>query len=570
MSDTFSLTPLKIGPRSKARFKYGVYDIETKGIGNLEFVMIGFFDGENYTCFRDLNLFFAHVMQPQYSEWRFFAHFGGRFDVHFLFDHLRELMPDTAFEFYCTGSAVVSFTVKDGGGNWWRFCDSYRLMPKSLQTLTYEFDVEHKKLPFAPLEEKYNRHDCQGLYEVLEEFFGAFDITSETIASHAMRVYRSRFMPGPIPCVDKRIEEFVRPAYYGGRCEIYRFDAAHCNKYDVNSLYPYAMTGPLPTVYLMWSTRLPDDDREIGFYEATVDYPEDIYVPCLPCRLSKLYFPVGQWRGHFTSMDLRQAIMDGAAVTIHKGVLFHAENVMEDFVHGLHTMKQEADEAGHSGKRLIAKLCMNSLYGKTGQRRDQRSYCLDPGTTRLFSHPEHPKLYPLAGAREIAYFDTISRSRHILPHIAATVTSRARLVQLQYLRQPKKIWYTDTDSLFTTEEIQAGNELGQMKYEGHGDFQAWQLKEYTFDGAISLKGVPMTKTNLETGEKERDDSLARAYNDGWELRLPRMAGFMESIRSGQKTVRMVETKRVRRNPKQKRCRLGQDTRPWHFDELTGH
>ena len=567
MKNTFSLTPLKSNARSKAIFHYGVYDIETRGVNDLTFVMIGFFDGVSYRCFRDLNAFFAHVMQPKYHEWRFFAHFGGRFDVHFLFDHLREQMPEAAFEFYCTGSAVISFTVR-ANDLWWRFSDSYRLMPKSLMTLTHEFDVEHKKLPFAPQDEIYNKHDCLGLYEVLTDFYDIFQITSETIAAHAMRVYRTNYLHDPIPCVRPEIEAFIRPAYYGGRCEIYRYDKANVYKFDVNSLYPYAMTGPLPTAYKCWSTRLPDSDDEVGFYEATVAYP-DIYVPCLPCRLDKLYFPVGKWTGNFSSLDLRQAIIDGAAIKIHRGVIFETDTIMQDYVFGLHDMKQQAEAAGQPGKRYIAKILMNSLYGKTGQRREQRSYCLDPGTDRLYSNPDHPKIYPLAGSQGIAYYDTVSRSRHILPHIAATVTSRARLIQLQFLRQPKKIWYTDTDSLFTTEKIESGDGLGQMKYEGRGEFQAWQLKEYTFDGEISLKGVPMTKLNEATGEKERDDSLARAYNDGWELRLPRMAGFMESIRSGQKTVRLVETRRARRNPRQKRARCGQDTRPWDIEELRG-
>jgi hypothetical protein len=563
---THCLAPLKKSKRSKATFNYAVYDIETEGIGSLNFVMIGFYDGERYTCFRDLGKFFAHVRQPKYHEWRIFAHFGGRFDVHFLFDYLREHLESAPFEFYCSGSAVISFTLRSGR-EWIRFADSYRLMPKSLMTLTHEFNVEHKKLPFAPLDEKYNRHDCMGLYEVLTAFFDAFDVTSETIASHAMRVFRTSYLKDPIPGVSMEIENFIRPAYYGGRCEIYRFDAAEVNKYDVNSLYPYAMTGPLPYAYRCWSTRLPDDDAEIGFYEATVDYP-DHYVPCLPCRLDKLYFPVGRWRGNFSSIDLRQAISDGAAVKIHRGVLFTAAPIMRDYVAGLHRMKQEAEESGQPARRYIAKICMNSLYGKTAQRRDQRSYCLDPGTDRLYSNPDHPKIFPVAGSNGIAYYETFSHSRHILPHIAATVTSRARMVQLRYLRQPKRIWYTDTDSLFTTGTVASGTELGEMKYEGCGSFQAWALKEYTFNGEISMKGVPMSILNEETGEKERDEKLANAYNDGWELKMSRMAGFMESIRGGHKTVRMVETRRVRRNPGGKRARCGHDTRPWNIDELS--
>lgn len=528
--------------------------------------MIGFYDGAGYWCFRDLGAFFDHVLRKEYAGWRIFAHFGGRFDIHFLFDYLRAKMPTTDFEFFCSGSAVISFTIKIGD-LWWRFADSYRLMPKSLATLTKEFRVEHVKLPFAPLDWKYNRHDCIGLHEVLSKFFEEFQICSETIASHSMRIFRTHFLKTDIPIPGKAVEEFTRLAYFGGRCEIFRFDEAEVNKYDVNSLYPFAMLGPLPMEFECWTRRLPDDDREIGFYEAEVNYPDNIYVPILPSRLEKLYFPTGRWTGHFSSIDLRQAILDGASVRIIKGIVFKSEPFCREFVETLHSAKQAAEEAGDFGKRYVYKIVCNSWYGKTGQRRVKRSYCLDPGTDRLYSNPDHPLIWPLENSDGICWFWSNSKSRHILPHIAAAVTSRARSIQLEYLRAPDRIWYTDTDSLFTDSEIPASTALGAMKFEGRGKFQAWQLKEYTFAGEISMKGVPMTRMNEETGEKERDESLAKAYNEGWELRLPRMAGFIESIRAGKPTVRMVETRRARRTPKEKRARIGNDTRPWNISEL---
>lgn len=544
-----------------------MYDIETKGVGNLDFVMIGFFDGCEYHCFRDLADFFDHVLRAEYCGWRIFAHFGGRFDIHFLFDWLRSHMPTTDFEFFCSGSAVISFTVRIDDEHWWRFSDSYRLMDKSLQTLTKEFDTPHKKLPFAPLDWRYNRNDCMGLYEVLTKFFDEFDITSETIASHALRVWRSRFLEFEIPTISKDVDLFCRRAYYGGRCEIFRFDKADVFHHDINSLYPWAMLFPLPIEKICRSRRLPDDDdSEIGFYDATVDYPE-LYVPSMPFRGDKLYFPVGAWRGNFTSMDIRQAIEDGAAVTIHDGLIFRAEPIMATYVAELHKMKQQADRDGDLGKRLIYKKLMNSLYGKTGQKLERRSYCLDPGTDRLYRHPDHPRIWPLEKSPGIAWYVSQSHGRHILPHIAAAVTSRARLRLLEFLRQPGRIWYTDTDSLFIDREIPAGVGLGEMELKGKGSFEAWALKEYEFKSELFLKGVPMTRMDEETGEKIRDEALARAYCQGKEIRLPRMAGFMESIRKGLPTVRMVEVTRQRRKVLGKRCQIGQDTRPWRVDEL---
>jgi len=530
----------------------------------MEFEMIGFYDGVSYHCFRDLSDFFDHVFRDQYHGWRIFAHFGGRFDINFLFDYLRAKMPSTAFTFYCSGSAVISFTVRIGA-RWWRFCDSFRLLPRSLETLCNEFDVEHKKLPFAPLDWKYNMHDCMGLYEVLDQFFRAYDLCSETIASHALRVWRTHFMRRSIPLIDRRAEEFIRAGYYGGRCEIYRFDEAMVNKYDVNSLYPYAMMGSIPIEYISHTKRIPDDDTEIGFYRAAIDYPEN-YLPALPFRSERLFFPTGKIEGVYTSMEIRQAVCDGAAISIKDGIIFHAEPIFSEYISELHRAKQQAEKEGNAGTRYVNKILMNSTYGKFGQRRVRKAYGLDPGTIYMNSEPGRPKVWPI-GETGIVWFETDSQSKHILPHISAAITARARLIQLQFLRGPDRIWYTDTDSLFTDADIPAGPELGQMKFEGRGSFRAWQLKEYRFDGKFSLKGVPMTMVD-ENGEKIRDERLARAYNDGWELRMKRPAGLLESIRAGKKAARLVDVRRARRRPAEKRARSGDnETRPWTVAEI---
>lgn len=557
--------PLSESERARSRFKFAEYDVETVSKDDPTFRLIGFYHDDTYLCFRDMKKFLEYVIQPEFDGYRFFAHYGGKFDIGYVWEAVRKHYPDLSFSFYCSGGAVIAFSLKSGGCEW-RFTDSYRLMDRSLKTLTREFNVTHKKTPLAPDDWRYNRNDCLGLHEVLTAFFDEFNVCSETVASHALRVFRTFHLDREIKAISPGIEAYVRKAYYGGRCEVYRYDEADLHKYDVNSLYPTAMLGPVPVEYIGMSKKVPDDDCEIGFYHAEIDYPET-YVPALAYRVGKLFFPIGKMSGYWTSMEIRQAVADGAAVKIRSGILFRAEPIFAGYVMDLHTKKQKAEEEHNQGRRYIYKKLLNSLYGKFGQRRIRRAYALDPGTSRMLNVPGYPKVYPLVHNPQVVWYWTQSLSRHILPHIAAAVTARARMIQLAYLRMPGRIWYTDTDSLFTDDWIGRGTELGEMKYEGSGLFRAWNLKEYSFAGEISLKGVPLTKLDEASGEKIRDESIARRYLEGWELQLQRNIGFMEAIRAGESPCQKIWATRARRTPVPKRCRIGNDTRPWTVREL---
>lgn len=525
--------------------------------------MIGLYDSSDYYCFADLGDFYERVLRRRYSGFRFFAHFGGRFDVAYIFDHLRKYHPRTSFEFYCAGSSVISFTIHRGD-SWWRFTDSYRLLPAGLFKLTHDFEaVRHKKQPFAPTDWQYNMHDCLGLYELLEYFFGIWGVCSETLPAHTMKVWRAFYQDRAIPIPHRDVEDDCRRCYFGGRTEVFRYDEADVRKYDVNSLYPRAMIEPVPVEYIARSRELPDDDRRIGFYHAEVEYPEDVYVPCLPYKMEKLFFPVGRFDCYCTSMELRQAIEDGAKVSIKRGILFLAEPILAPYILDLHAQKQKAEAEGHMGARYVYKIMMNSFYGKFGQGRVRKAYKFDDGSTGL---------YPLENNPDICWYWTESQSPFIMPHIAAVITARARLITTEWLRLPLRkkggrIYYTDTDSLYTNRLVPDGHGLGEMAFEGRGRFRAVGLKEYLWEGKWSIKGVPTTRKDPRTGEKVYDGTLAERYMRGEEILIERRAGFMESIRRGLPTARRVIAKRQLARPVPKRCRVGDDTRPWRVDEL---
>ncbi len=531
--------------------------------------MIGFFDGEKYKCFRSLREFLSYVLVDRYAGWRFFAHNGGKYDIRYIFETLKNLSKKFTFEFYVSGSAVINFTVLRAAGDrkvGWYFTDSYRLIMGSLAKVTQEFDVEHKKLDFDPASKEYNRNDCVGLYEALTKFFAVRGVGAETIASHSMKVFRTFYLNRSIPQPHEDVEEFVRSCYYGGRCEVYRWDEQDVGLYDINSMYPWAMRGLIPVQYRGRTTSIPDDDSlGIGFYEVEVAYPE-CYVPALPWYFDKLYFPQGKFVTRCTSMELRQAIADGAGVRILRGCVFDVDRIFDAYVDDIYARKKAADAEGNGVLRTVHKLELNTLYGKFGQRRRQVAYAVDPGTAFLYGEVG-PRVWPMENYPGLCYYYTNSTSAHILPHIAATITARARLHITSFLREAGEIWYTDTDSVFTRKEFRTGSNLGEMAFKGEGRFKAFGLKEYTFGDELALKGIPLTTTDEKTGKKTVDYSLGNQYLRGERVDFDRMAGFMESIRAGESTLRYVKASKMKHVVVQKRAREGNDTRPWHVDEL---
>lgn len=553
--------------------------------------MIGCFDGNAYANFSRFGDFLDHVCTPKYSGWRWFSHNGGRFDSNAMFDWLRANRPEQAFSFYCAGSCVVSLTLRNGAHSW-RFCDSYRLLDASQHRLTHEFDVDHKKGSLVNAMKSdnpqdaiaYNRDDCIGLYEVLTRFFAEFDAQAETVASFAVQVFQMHFLKHAICKPSRKVEDFIRQSYFGGRCEVYRWDSARLNKYDVNSLYPSVMREPVPVEFVAWSKRLPDDDSEIGFYEAKINYPET-YLPALPTIIGhRLFFPVGKFSGHFTSMELREAIQDRASVKILHGTIFKTEPIFREFAETLYQRRVEAKAAGNLAVDWVCKKVLNSSYGKFGMRRMQRCYISDPGTVRLHPMMEewealdeaalarvNPRIWPMGETGSgVAYYDKESRAACILPHIASAITSRARCVTRAYLRAARKIWYTDTDSVFTDAELQTGSALGEMKLEAVGEFVPYGLKEYRFDQKYNIKGVSITRTDPDTGEKTVHPEIAEDYLAGIQVANPRRAGLLESLRAGECVFRSVAAVKQRRPRVEKRARDGDDTRAWEAEEIMNY
>lgn len=541
-------------------FQYGTWDIEARDWWDLQ--VIGCFDGSEYYQFRTVPEFLNHIMQWKYRHWRWFAHFGGRYDLNFIYDYLAG-KENAKISFYCSGSMVMAMDIRKGDCHA-RLCDSFRLLPAGLRDLTIAFDVKHKKTQYDFFNMQYcrelleyNEQDCRGLYEVLEKFFEQTNMMSETFASHSLKVWRKDFLRQTLWKPHESVSEFVRQGYHGGRVEVFKRQATNLHCYDVNSMYPYVMREDLPMEYVGESRRL--KDNYYGFVLAEVRVP-DCYIPVLPIRQEKLFFPVGSITAVWSNEELQIAENFGCRIQkIRKAVYFRTAPILREFVTKLYELKKYAEEP----TRTIAKYLLNSFYGKFGQAPVKKVY-----TTEFDAPPKSwPIMRPDGVPSGFAYHERTSRAAYLLPHISAAVTSKARLHLLTRLND--NIYYCDTDSVFTTDIIDTSKEIGGWSLVGEGECKFWQPKLYKFNGKWKAKGLNMhqpecrDKNNCMCGS-----ALIDAFVDGDINRITRRKSIKEAMRDGKPATMDVIIEKKLRESRPKRAWINeQETRPWNIKEL---
>ena len=147
--------------------------------------------------------------------------------------------------------------------------------------------------------------------------------------------------------------------------------------YDNNSLYPSVMaTIPMPCgkpVAFVGDIRSVQPDA-YGFFYCTITSPANMENPILQKHVHKdgetrTVAGLGTWNGWVTTIEMDNAIKYGYTFTIHKGYKFKPVIIFKEYVEKMYELRQQYPK-GHP-LNLIAKLLMNSLYGKFGTKTDR-------------------------------------------------------------------------------------------------------------------------------------------------------------------------------------------------------
>lgn len=377
------------------------------------------FDHMFKRCFNDM------LEQDGYT---WYSHNLGSFDSVFMIKTLLNEYPNTAKFQFKDGkplSIKISLPSKKKGDNGKKmvFKDSLKLLPMSLKSLIKEYRIKTQKLHFpyrfmtldklnysglVPNQSyyenisdddyqsivsnfqdspwilrtellKYMMNDVVALYQLLDIFseelydlenLNITDVSS--ISSAALKSYLSHYYndiktPIYIPRHNNYLE--LKNAYYGGRVEVFKGYAEQVFIYDVVSLYPSVMMKSIPTGELIKSTDT-HLDSYYDFCYATVNVPLNIKAPVLPFRNESggLIYPTGNWSGWFSSEILKQAHKtQNVVVEVHHGYkMASSNNLFNKFVDNFSKIKIDAEKENNQARRTIAKLLLNSLYGRFG------------------------------------------------------------------------------------------------------------------------------------------------------------------------------------------------------------
>ena len=428
---------------------------------------------------------------------------------------------------------------------------------------------------------KYCKLDCQTLHQILTIFneliFNEFKIninTIYTLPALAMRIYKSQFMPkNSIYQLSGPVEQDIRQAYTGGAVDVYiphnrnqSFFSKILKKlyiYDVNSLYPFVMANtPMPVgLPKAFSGNIRDVEPEaFGFFYCKITSPAYLEHPILQRRIktsegTRTIAGLGTWEGWIFSGEMDNAMNPkyGYTFEIIKGYQFDKGNIFKEYVETMYNLRLQY-EKGHP-MNLIAKLLMNSLYGKFGMKLENT--LIDIFNTYINSDNELlDDLIEVYGPtiQDFIKLDnhivTVRKSLHnfkyteALDHaqddsfyhgldvniaIASAVTGGARMWMSVLKNNPLfKLYYSDTDSAVTNKPLPSfmvGTNLGQFKLEHvieRGVFLAPKVYALiTDDGQeiIKVKGIsPDTLNDIHINDIEQllvKDSSKEFNQEKW-------------------------------------------------------
>lgn len=470
--------------------------------------------------------------------------FDGKFILHYILSTGWKWIPNNNERDKYTFSTLISDMNQFYSIKLWyaenkglEFLDSLKIIPLPVAAVPKAFGLNLEKLDLDYVayrevghkltddEKAYISHDVKIMALALEVMFKQ-KMRRMTAGSNAFKDYQSmiggkkRFRDWyPVPDYDKDLRD--GGCYKGGFTAV---NPKYAGKilgegisFDVNSLYPSVMASAhgevLPYGNPVYFEGKYDFDDEYPLYiqyvEADFTVKED-HIPCLQLKGNRLFGATeyikdsqGAQTMCLTSVDLALLFeqYDVHDIRYLRGYKFKGSTILfRDYVDKWTDIKTQASLDGNEGMRTIAKLQMNSLYGKfaTNPVKQSRRPYLEDGVVKYVLLPEE-------------YTEGI-----YLP-VGAFITAYARSFTIRAAQANYDRWlYSDTDSnYFLGTEPPVGIEVDNVKLGAWKQehtfhrFKAIRAKTYCFEenGELFIRcaGMParchknVTMENFEYG-----------------------------------------------------------------------
>lgn len=414
---------IRIGKNRSIR--YGTFDIETININNVNVPYCAviktrgkkakdpdFIQSFYLSDYNNPNHIIQHLIfhMCSFDKTYWYAHNIGSFDgvliLNTLCDIHYEIKPTWA------GDVLTEIIVRDKNKKRTiHIKDTIKLLPGKLDDIGKSFNIVQSKgnFPhdFATIENlnyigkdpnnkgrndlwnfkeeaiKYCTNDTEILYEIITKFRNniwydwKIDISRiNTISSLAMKIFLSSFYNinnTPIYHTGISNEDILRMAYYGGTNLkfIDRIDNGYI--YDIVSQYPNAIMRDIPSGKPVFTDNIENLENFFGFIYCEVTCPDRSVLknPILPRRIKvdnieRIVIGTGTWKGWYFSEELKYAKEIGYIITPISGFRFNrGVDIFKKYIDHFFIIKIQSTDA----KRILAKLILNSLYGRWGINR---------------------------------------------------------------------------------------------------------------------------------------------------------------------------------------------------------
>jgi hypothetical protein len=418
-----------------------------------------------------------------------YAHNGGKFDYHYLRDHINSDDPVMVI-----AGRLARFKIGDA-----EFRDSINVLVNPLRAFAKE-EIDYSKLEADVRQQHldeiraYLRSDCVNLWVTLKRYFDKYGRTL-TQAGASMKYWRKHY-----PC-DMRPQTamqslYYRDFYFGGRVQCFESGHAQCNfrVIDKNSAYPDAMLRKHPiSPEGVLIEHLPGDSDKLGPCLIRVDA---VAHGCFPLRHDddSLFFPDDEHTIReycITGWELMAALETGTVRVFNIKEIRQFSQVIDfaEYIGHFYGERQTAKLEGDKMRDVFAKLFMNSLYGKFAAN-PEKYY------EYVITHPEtldrwcnategYLPIKPWGSRTLCARSLPESKHRYYNVATAASITGFVRAELWKAICQCSGVLYCDTDSIAArqVQNLRMGDQLGEWKLELVGEqFAIAGKKLYAFFG----------------------------------------------------------------------------------------
>lgn len=333
-----------------------------------------------------------------------------------------------------------------------------------------------------------------------------------TAASQAMTTYRHRFMDKTI-AIHRHPETMAleRLAYHGGRfqaLQIGNIQAKPVWRLDINSMYgnimqladlPYELRGYSDNIgvdKLIWLMK-----KYAVIAEVTV-FTDDAFIPIIV--EGKVTYPTGKIECILSTPELEYILQHGSIVKAKRCSWYRKAKILKAYADYFLGLRQQYKDSGNKPYELLAKLMVNSLYGKFGQY-GYKEEIIDTCNPDIIKYEESysantkQKIGYLFYGGKIRVVKKESAAYNTFVAIASHITAYGRVRLWQLIKQAGlvNVYHVATDSLIVNENGLANlhdeldsNTFGKLKIEE--EIKSLTIKapnDMVMDGKEKIKGI---------------------------------------------------------------------------------